>query len=186
MQAGFSTVPMGGQPGYGQPGYGPQQGQPGYGQPGQPGYGQPGQQGFGQPGQPGYGQPGQPGYGQPGQQGYGQPGYGPQQGQPGYGPQAGYGAQPVYKQITVGQGIDMNEYNRIVECCKQAYMQTGGAAQTARIAGEDIKRQLGGDWLVFISNVGYENFDFSMTRVKGGDFMAFSLDSKKFQVCRIK
>ena len=127
-------------------------------------------------GQPGYGQPG---YGQPG---YGQPGYGA----PGYGAQPGYGAEPVYKQITVGQGIDMNEYNRIVDCCKQAYMRLRGAAQTAREAGENIKRTLGGDWLVFISNVGYENFDFSMTKVKGGDFMAFSLDSKKFQVCRIK
>ena len=131
-------------------------------------------------GQPGYGQPG---YGQPGAPGYGQPGYGA----PGYGPQAGYGsAEPVYKQITVGQGIDMNEYNRIVDCCKQAYMRLRGAAQTAKEAGENIKRTLGGDWLVFISNVGYENFDFSMTRVKGGDFMAFSLDNKKFQVCRIK
>ena len=156
MQPGFSTVPMGGQPGYGQPGYGPQGGQPGYGPQG-------------------------------GQPGYGQPGYGPQGGQPGYGAQPGFGGpQPVYKQITVGQGIDMNEFNRIVECCKQAYIQNRGASQTARIAGEDIKRQLGGDWLVFISNVGYENFDFSLTRVKGGDFMAFSLDSKKFQVCRIK
>ena len=134
---------------------------------GQPGYGQPGY------GQPGYGQPGAPGYGQPGAPGYGA--------QPGYG-----GAEPVYKQITVGQGIDMNEYNRIVDCCKQAYMKLRGASQTAREAGENIKRTLGGDWLVFISNVGYENFDFSMTRVKGGDFMAFSLDSKKFQVCRIK
>ena len=135
-------------------------------------------------GQPGYGQPGygQPGYGQPGAPGYGAPGYGA----PGYGPQAGYGAEPVYKQITVGQGIDMNEYNRIVDCCKQAYMRLRGASQTAKEAGENIKRTLGGDWLVFISNVGYENFDFSMTRVKGGDFMAFSLDSKKFQVCRIK
>ena len=140
---------------------------------GQPGYGQPGY------GQPGYGQPG---YGQPGAPGYGAPGYGA----PGYGPQAGYGAEPVYKQITVGQGIDMNEYNRIVDCCKQAYMRLRGASQTAKEAGENIKRTLGGDWLVFISNVGYENFDFSMTRVKGGDFMAFSLDSKKFQVCRIK
>ena len=164
MQPGFSTVPMGGQPGYGQPGYG-QPGAPGYGQPGAPGYGA------------------QPGYGQPG---YGQPGYG-QPGAPGYGAQSGYGgAEPVYKQITVGQGIDMNEYNRIVDCCKQAYMKLRGASQTAREAGENIKRSLGGDWLVFISNVGYENFDFSMTRVKGGDFMAFSLDSKKFQVCRIK
>ena len=141
---------------------------------GQPGYGQ-----------PGYGQPGaQPGYGQPG---YGQPGYGQPGAQPGYGPQAGYGgAQPVYKQITVGQGIDMNEFNRIVDCCKNAFMQLRGAPQTAKMAAEGIKQMLGGDWLVFISNVGYENFDFSMTKVKGGDFMAFSLDNKKFQVCRIK
>jgi len=165
MQPGFSTVPMGGQPGYGQPGYG----QPGqYGPPGQQGYGQ--QQGqYGPPGQ--YQQPGQ--YGPPGQQGYGQ--------QPGYG-----GAEPVYKQITVGKGIDMNEYNQIVDCCKQAYVQMRGAPQTAQHAGEGIKRMLGGDWLVFISNLGYENFDFSLTRVKGGDFMAFSLDNKKFQICRIK
>ena len=128
-------------------------------------------------GQPGYGQPG---YGQPG---YGQPGYGaqPGYGQPGYG-----GAQPVYKQITVGQGIDMNEYNRIVDCCKNAFMQLRGAPQTAKMAAEGIKQMLGGDWLVFISVVGYENFDFSLTKVKGGDFMAFSLDNKKFQVCRIK
>ena len=80
----------------------------------------------------------------------------------------------------------MNEFNRIVDCCKNAYMQLRGAPQTAKMAGEGIKQMLGGDWLVFISNVGYENFDFSMTRVKGGDFMAFSLDNKKFQVCRIK
>ena len=153
MQPGFSTVPMGGQPGYGQPGYGPGA-------------------------QPGYGPGAQPGYGPGAQPGYGQPGYGQQ---PPYG-----GAQPVYKQITVGQGIDMNEYNRIVDCCKEAYLRLRGASQTAREAGEGIKRMLGGDWLVFISNLGYENFDFSMTRVKGGDFMAFSLDNKKFQVCRIK
>ena len=77
MQPGFSTVPMGGQPWYGQPGQ--------------------------------YGKPGQPGQ-------YGPAGYGQQ---PGYG-----GAQRVYKQISVGQGIDMNEYNQIVEYCKQAYMSS--------------------------------------------------------------
>ena len=148
------------QPGYGQPPYGQQQ--PPYGQQ-QPPYGQQ---------QPPYGQQ-QPPYGQ-------QQGYGPQ---PGYGPQGG---EPVYKQIAVGQGIDMNEFNRIVDCCKHNYMQTKGAPQTAQRAGEGIKQMLGGDWLVFISNLGYENFDFSLTRVKGGDYMAFSLDNKKFQVCRIK
>ena len=63
-------------------------------------------------------------------------------------------------------------------------MQLRGAPQTAKMAAEGIKQMLGGDWLVFISNVGYENFDFSMTRVKGGDFMAFSLDNRnsKFAV----
>ena len=168
MKPAYSTVPPGQQQPYGQPGYG----QPPYGQPGQPPYGQPGQAPYGQPGQqPPYGQPP---YGQPGQQPYGQ--------QPPYQP----GQEPVYKQITVGQGIDNNEFNRIVDCCKGAYVQMRGAPQTAQRAAEGIKQMLGGDWLVFISNLGYENFDFSLTRVKGGDFMAFSLDNKKFQVCRIK
>ena len=49
-----------------------------------------------------------------------------------------------------------------------------------------IKMSLGGDWFVFVSDVGIEDYDFSLTTVKGGDFMAFSLDKKKFQVCRLK
>ena len=142
------------QPGYGQPNQ-PPYGQQPYGQPGQQPYGQPGQQPYGQPGQQPYGQ--QP-YGQPGQQPYGQPGQQPY-GQQGYGQQ---GPQPVYKQITIGQGIDNNEYNRIVDCCKHSYMQTKGAPKTAQMAAEGIKQML------------------------GGDFMAFSLDQKKFQVCRLK
>ena len=159
MQPGFSTVPMGGQPGYGQPG-----------QPGQ--YGPPGQYGQ-QPGQ--YGPPGQQGYGQqPGQ--YGPPGYGQQ---PGYG-----GAQPVYKQISVGQGIDMNEYNQIVECCKQAYMSR--ATPLSEQCTNAIKQRLGGDWFVFQCEMGNSDFDFHLTKVKGGDYMTFSLDNKKIEVCRLK
>jgi hypothetical protein len=162
MQPGFSTVPMGGQPGYGQPGqYGPPGQQPGYGQPGQ--YGPPGQH-------PGYGQPGQ--YGPPGQQ-------------PGYGPQPGFGGpQPVYKQISVGQGIDMNEYNQIVECCKQAYMSR--ATPLSEQCTNAIKQRLGGDWFVFQCEMGNTDFDFHLTKVKGGDYMTFSLDNKKIEVCRLK
>ena len=94
QQGGYGE--QGGQPGYGQPGYG----QPGYGQPGhgQPGYGQPG---YGQPGygqQDGYGQQGgQPGYGQPSSS-YGEAPAGAPYGQPGQpygGPPAGYQAGPV-------------------------------------------------------------------------------------------
>ena len=155
MQPGFSTVQMGGQPQYGQPGYG------------QPGYGQPGAQ-------PGYGQPG---YGQPGAQpGYGQPGYGPQ---PGYG-----GQQPVYKQISVGQGIDQNEYNQIVECCKGAYMNR--VTPLSEHCTQAIKQRLGGDWFVFQCEMGNAEFDFHLTKVRGGDYMTFSLDNRKFEVCRLK
>ena len=163
MQPGFSTVPMGGQPQYGQPGYGQPGAQPGYGQPGaQPGYGQPGY------GQPGYGQPGaQPGYGQPG---YGQPGFG--------------GQQPVYKQISVGQGIDQNEYNQIVECCKGAYMRR--VTPLSEHCTQAIKQRLGGDWFVFQCEMGKSDFDFHLTKVKGGDYITFSLDNTKFEVCRLK
>ncbi len=138
-------------------------------------------------GQPGYGQPGygQPGYGQP-QQGYGQPQPGYGQPQQGYGPQPGYGAgpQPVYKQISVGQGINMNEFNSIVECCKQVYMSR--MTPISEHCTNAIKQRLGGDWFVFACELGVSEFDFHLTKVKGGDFISFSLDNKKFEVCRIR
>ena len=167
MKPAYSTVPPSGQAPYGQPGYG----QPPYGQPQQPGYGQPP---YGQPHQPGYGQPP---YGQPQQPGYGQPPYGQPQ-------QPGYGQQPVYKQISVGKGIDMNEFNSIVECCKQAYMS--GATPLSEHCTNAIKQRLGGDWFVFQCELNNTDFDFYLTKVKGGDYMTFSLDNRKFEVCRLK
>ena len=167
QQPAYSTVPPGQQPYGQQPGYG----QPPYGQQPQPGYGQPP---YGQQPQPGYGQPpAQPGYGQP----PAQPGYGPQ---PGY----GQGPQPVYKQISVGKGIDMNEFNSIVECCKQAYMNR--ATPLSEHCTNAIKQRLGGDWFVFQCELNNTDFDFYLTKVKGGDYMTFSLDNRKFEVCRLK
>ena len=118
-----------------------------------------------------------------------QPPY-PQQGaypppQGAYPPQGmGYGREPVYRQITVGRGIDINEYNNIVGAIKHVYMQ--GTQPMATACADGIRRAIGGDWFVFISDQGIEDFDFSLTRVRGGDFIAFTLDSKKFQVCRIR
>ena len=162
MKPAYSTVPPSGQAPYGHPPYGQPQ-QPGYGQ---PPYGQPQQSGYGQPP---YGQPQQPGYGQPP---YGQP------------QQPGYGQQPVYKQISVGKGIDMNEFNIIVECCKQAYMS--GATPLSEHCTNAIKQRLGGDWFVFQCELNNTDFDFYLTKVKGGDYMTFSLDNRKFEVCRLK
>ena len=96
----------------------------------------------------------------------------------------GYGREPAYQEITIGRGIDMNEYNNIVGAEKQTYISWLQPMATAY--AESIRRAIGGDWLVFISDLGIEDFDFSLTRVKGGDFIAFSLDRKKFQVCRIR
>jgi len=78
----------------------------------------------------------------------------------------------------------MQEYDSIVGCIKQSYLS--GVQPMANQAAENIRRTIGGDWFVFISDVGIEDYDFSLTRVKGGDFIAFSLDNKKFQVCRIR
>ncbi len=92
--------------------------------------------------------------------------------------------QPVYQQIAVGHGIDMKEFQLIVNAVTQAYMSR--QMPLSQVAANYIKMNLGGDWFVFVSDVGIEDYDFSLTTVKGGDFMAFSLDKKKFQVCRLK
>ena len=108
----------------------------------------------------------------------------PQQGYPPAPGMPPYGREPVYRQITVGRGIDMREYDNIVGAIKVVYM--AGRQPMATEAAEAIRRAIGGDWFVFISDVGIQDYDFSLTRVKGGDFIAFSLDSKKFEVCRIR
>ena len=184
MKPAYSTVPMGGQQ-YGQPGA-PQYGQPGapqYGQPGAPQYGQPGAPQYGQPGAQQYGQPGAPQYGQPGAPQYGQPGA-PQYGQPGAQQYGQYGAEPVYKQISCGQGIDQNEFQSIVECCKQAYLSR--MTPLSEHCTNAIKQRLGGDWFVFQCDMENTDFDFHLTKVKGGDYLTFSLDNKKFEVCRLR
>ena len=49
-----------------------------------------------------------------------------------------------------------------------------------------IKQRLGGDWFVFQCELNNTDFDFYLTMVKGGDYMTFSLDNRKFEVCRLK
>ena len=92
--------------------------------------------------------------------------------------------QPVYRQIAVGNGINMKEFNLIVSSVTQAYLTR--QMPLSNIAANYIKSSLGGDWFVFVSDVGIEDYDFSLTTVTGGDFMAFSLDNKKFQICRLR
>ncbi len=92
--------------------------------------------------------------------------------------------QPVYREIARGVGIDPHEYETIKRVSTQAYMS--GIKPLAKPVSEGIKQNLGGEWFAFVNPAGDESYEFSLTRVKGTDFVSFVLDNTKFQVCRIK
>ena len=60
------------------------------------------------------------------------------------------------------------------------------AAPLSEHCTQAIKQRLGGDWFVFQCEEGNSDFDFHLTKVKGGDYMTFALDNRKFEVCRLK
>ena len=108
----------------------------------------------------------------------------PMMGQPMMGQPMMMMPQPIYKQVAVGAGIDMVEFNSIVQAATFAY--TSKIAPLSTGVANSIKQKIGGEWFVFISPVGIKDYDFALSSVKGGDFMSFSLDNTLFQVCRIK
>ena len=129
----------------------------------------------------------QPMMGQPmmGQPMMGQPMMGqPMMGQPMMGQPMMMMPQPIFKQIAVGQGIDMNEFQSIVQAATYAYQTKVNPLSTG--VANTIKQRIGGEWFVFVSPVGIKDYDFALSSVKGGDFMSFSLDNPLFQVCRIR
>lgn len=129
----------------------------------------------------------QPMMGQPmmGQPMMGQPMMGqPMMGQPMMGQPMMMMPQPIYKQVAVGAGIDMVEFNSIVQAATFAY--TSKMVPLSTGVANSIKQKIGGEWFVFISPVGIKDYDFALSSVKGGDFMSFSLDNTLFQICRIR
>ena len=94
------------------------------------------------------------------------------------------GGQPVYREIARGVGIDPREYEAIKRVSMQVYQS--GVNPMAKNVSEGIKQALGGEWFAFVNPAGDETYEFSLTRVKGTDFVSFVLDNTKFQVCRIK
>ena len=129
----------------------------------------------------------QPMMGQPmmGQPMMGQPMMGqPMMGQPMMGQPMMMMPQPIYKQVAVGAGIDMVEFNSIVQAATFAY--TSKMVPLSTGVANSTKQKIGGEWFVFISPVGIKDYDFALSSVKGGDFMSFSLDNTLFQICRIR
>ena len=101
-----------------------------------------------------------------------------------YGQSFQQAGQPTYKEIARGVGIDPRELDAIKRVAFQVYQS--GVRPMAKDISEGIKQQLGGEWFAFVNPAGDETYEFSLTRVKGTDFVSFVLDNTKFQVCRIK
>ena len=99
-------------------------------------------------------------------------------------PQGMPGAGPVYREIARGVGIDPREYEAIKRVSTQVYQSR--VRPMAKNVSEGIKQSLGGEWFAFVNPAGDETYEFSLTRVKGTDFVSFVLNDTKFQVCRIK
>ena len=92
--------------------------------------------------------------------------------------------QPAYREIARGVGIDARELDAIKRVSMQVYQS--GVKPMAKPVSEGIKQSLGGEWFAFFNPAGDETYEFSLTRVKGTDFVSFVIGDQKFQVCRIK
>ena len=141
-----------------------------------------------------YSQPPNPYGGQPPYQGsqapYGQPPYGqpPYQGsQPPYGgPQPPYPNQPIpdFNLIGRGNGIDEKEFYVITHAAFDALNMKEDPLSNGII--KRIKKDLGGEWMVFASCEGLKGYDFSLSIVTGNDFLSFTIRNFRFQVCRLR
>ena len=149
-------------------------------------YGQHPQNQMSQPpyGQPPYGQPpqNQPPYGQ-------QPSYGPPQGnmpsqQFNQGGDPNQTDIPTFKLIGRGKGIDEREYYVITHAASSALNAKEDPLSNGIV--KKIKADLGGEWMVFASVEGLKGYDFSLSIVAGNDFLSFTIQNFRFQICRLR
>ena len=89
-----------------------------------------------------------------------------------------------YKLNTVGRNINVNQLKVIINCIIRAFIQMKGQICTATKSAREIKRLLGDNWLIFISNINCKTFDFSISSGKKENFISFSFDNKLFQIYR--
>ena len=97
-----------------------------------------------------------------------------------------FSVDPNFVEYIRGNGIDKNEYDKIVGAAQKAYKEGKHDKQTLSFkSGRDIKNSLGGHWFVFVSEKG-KKFDFSLSTVASNDYLTFSIGNTMFQVCRLK
>jgi serine/threonine protein kinase len=95
-------------------------------------------------------------------------------------------SQPAFKKYMVGHRINTQQSSAIVKACIKNYikMKEEFKSKISKKVAEEIKGELGYNWLVMISDLDSGEFDFSLSPAKKGDFIVFSLDKRLFQVCK--
>ena len=83
-----------------------------------------------------------------------------------------------------GKGIDEREYFVITHSAADALHAKEDPLSNGII--KKIKKDLGGEWMVFASLEGLKGYDFSLSIVTGNDFLSFIIDNFRFQVCRLR
>ena len=79
----------------------------------------------------------------------------------------------ICKINTVGKNIKSDQLKVIVDSCVKTYLQMNGKIMTANKAANMIKKSLGENWLVFISNNSYKDFDFCLSPGKKENYVCF-------------
>ena len=95
-------------------------------------------------------------------------------------------SQPAFKKYMVGHRINTQQSSVIIKACIKNYikMKEESKSKISKKVAEEIKGELGYNWLVMISDLDSGEFDFSISPAKKGDFIVFSLDKRLFQVCK--
>jgi hypothetical protein len=91
---------------------------------------------------------------------------------------------PTFKLIGRGKGIDEKEYYVITHAASSALNAKEDPLSNGII--KKIKAELGGEWMVFASVEGLKGYDFSLSIVTGNDFLSFTIQNFRFQVCRLR
>ena len=86
----------------------------------------------------------------------------------------------------VGKNINNNQLKIAIDSCIKTYLAMDGKITTANKSANLIKKLLGDNWLVFISNINNKDFDFCLSPGKKEDFISFVFCEKLFQIYRYK
>ena len=83
-----------------------------------------------------------------------------------------------------GRGINDYEYQIIIESCIEA--KDNNLFQISQNCINNIKNKINGEWLVFISNDNYDNYDFFLSFIVNQCYVVFKYKGNQFQVCQFK